>query len=152
METKKIALFGTNTHALRCVAEETLKRGHSVTAVVDNPAEFKLSHIRFSVVKGNIMRSGDVAKHAEGNDIVICIHDPVADPFSHFQANQAVISGCKYAGVSSLVSIGHPITLKLESSKDFFEIWKPIAEAQLETLNMFKHEHDLYWSYLHSVD
>jgi len=110
METKKIALFGTNTQAFRCVAEETLKRGHSVTAVVYNPSEFKLNCMRFSVTKGNIMRSGDVAKHAEGNDMVICIHDPVIDPFSHFQANQAVISGCKYAGVNYLVSIGHPIS------------------------------------------
>ena len=98
------------------------------------------------------MRSGDVAKHAKGNDMVICIHDPVTDPFSHFQANEAVISGSKYAGVRSLLSLGHPVSLKLENSKDFFEIWKSIAEAQLETLNFFKSEHNLNWSYLHSVD
>jgi len=70
----------------------------------------------------------------------------------HVEANRAIIEGSRNAGVQRIVSLGHPVSVKLERSKAFYEIWKPVAEAQRETLKIFKNERGLHWAYLHSID
>jgi len=130
MKTKKIALFGTNTQGLWEVIEETLRKGHSVTAIVDNPGEFKLTHPNFIAVKGNLMNPNEVARYAEGHDLVMCLHDPALSGLqSHVDANRAIITGARKMGIEQVISLGHPISLKLENTKDFFDLWKSIAHV-----------------------
>ncbi|HXP50367.1 MAG TPA: NAD(P)H-binding protein [Bacteroidia bacterium] len=156
MITKKIALFGTNGKIIKRVAEQALKRGHSVTAVVSYPDEIKLKHPKFKAIAGNLMDKDDVSKFSKGHDVVICLHEPLLTrPKGHVRANRSIIEGAKKAGIQRIVSLGHPVSLKIGSSTGFFDLcdlWEPVAEAENETLKLFKNERGLHWGYLHSVD
>jgi putative NADH-flavin reductase len=152
MSTKKIALFGADGQVMKKVAEEALRRGHIVIAVVRIPNEFRVMHPRLKVVSGDIMNRSEVSKYARGQDVVICVHEPaLSHPQRHIDANRAIIEGARSAGVQHIISFGHPISLKLENSKEFHDLWRPVAEAQRETLKLFKNEQGLHWGYVHSV-
>src|ERR1700739_2569228 len=138
MITKKIALFGTNGKIIKRVAEQALKRGHSVTAVVSYPDEIKLKHPKFKAIAGNLMDKDDVSKFSKGHDVVICLHEPLLTrPKGHVRANRSIIEGAKKAGIQRIVSLGHLVSLKIGSSTGFFDLcdlWEPVAEAENETL------------------
>ena len=152
MSTKKIALFGDGL-IMRRVAEEALKRGHIVTAVVRITNEFKVMHPRLKIVSGDIMNRSEVGKYARGHDVVICVHEPtLSHPQRHIDANRAIIEGSRNAGIEHIVSFGYPISVKLENSREFHELWKPMVEAQSETLKLFKNQKGLQWGYMHSVE
>jgi putative NADH-flavin reductase len=44
------------------------------------------------------------------------------------------------------------VLTKLENTKVFFDLWKPVAFMQSETLDLFKKEDQFAWAYLHSID
>ena len=156
MITKKIALFGTNEKVVKRVAEEALKRGHSVTAIVSDSDEIKLKHSRFKAVRGNLMNKDEVTRYSKGHDVIICLHEPLLSrPIGHVRANRSIIEGAKNAGIQRIISLGHPVSLKIGKSTGFFDLcdlWEPVAEAENETLKLFKNERGLHWGYLHSVD
>jgi putative NADH-flavin reductase len=153
MKTKKIAILGTNSQALWQITEEILQKGHSVMAIVDDPREFRLTHSHFVVVKGNIFNTIDIAKYIDGYDTVVCLYEPeTACLKEHIDANRSLITAAKIAGVNQVISLGHPMSLKLENTKVFFDLWKPVAFIQSETLDLFKKEDQFAWAYLHSID
>jgi putative NADH-flavin reductase len=153
MITKKIALFGTDESLVRRVAVEALVRGHKVTAIVPKPEKLNLNYSKFHVVQGNMMDHGEVTKHAHGHDVVICLHEPdLHHPKIHIKANRAVIIGARNAGIDRIISLGHPISIKPEKNKAFFDKWKAVADAQHATHNLFKNEDWLRWEYLHSSE
>ncbi|HWY99321.1 MAG TPA: NAD(P)H-binding protein [Bacteroidia bacterium] len=153
MITKKIALFGTNESLVRRVAEEALKRGHSVTAVVPHNTDIKLKHHKLNVVWCNLANGSEMSKHARYHDVVMCLHEPeLTHPKKHVKANKAVIEVAKNNGIHRIVSLGHPISLKVDDSKESYDLWKAVTDAQHETLKLFKNEFWLRWEYLHSPE
>ncbi len=153
MITKKIVLFGTNVSLVRLVAEEALKRGHSVTAVVPANTEVKFKHAKFKVVSCDLANGSEMSNHAKGHDVVICLHEPeLTHPKRHTRVNRAIIEVAKNTGIQRIVSLGHPISLKVENSKEFRHLWKDLTEAQSETLKLFQNELWLRWEYLHSPE
>jgi putative NADH-flavin reductase len=153
MITKKIILFGTSGPSVSHLAEETLKRGHKVTVIIPDPNEIKFKHFKLHAFAGNLMNQHEVSKFAHGHDVVICLHEPVISTTKEYiEANRSIIEGAKHAGIHRIISLGYPISLKHERSKTFHATWKLIAEAQHETLKLFKNEDWLRWLYIHSAE
>jgi putative NADH-flavin reductase len=148
MSTQKIALFGATGEVGQRLAEEALKRGHSVTAIVRDETEFKLKHPNLTVVKGDARRKEDVSRYAKGHNVVIAFHEPTKEnPREHVEATRSFIEGTKQAGVPHLVAIGHSFGKWTGNTQQAFDAYKPIAQAQREALNLFKNEKDLNWGY-----
>ena len=153
MITKKIALFGTNGSLVRLVAEEALKRGHSITAVVPAHTEVELKHAKFKLVSCDLTNGSEMTEHAKGHDVVICLHEPeLMHPKRHTRVNRAIIEVAKNTGIQRIVSLGHPISLQIKNPKEFHYLQKTLAEAQSDTLKLFQNEGWLRWEYLHSPE
>lgn len=149
MSTQKIAIFGATGEVGRRVAEEALKRGHSVTAVVRTEKDLQLNHPNLKVVKGDAHKAEEVAKYAKGHDVVIGFHSPIHEsPLEHVSAVRAYIEGTKIAGVKNLVTVGHSFEKKQSNNtQEAYNAYKPIAQANKEALKMFRNETDLNWTY-----
>jgi putative NADH-flavin reductase len=149
MSTQKIAMFGADGEVGRHLAEEALKRGHSVTAIVCDEKEFKLKHPNLKVVKAVTGKKEEVSKYAKGHDVVISFHEPSREkPREHVEATRAYIEGTKMAGVPHLVTVGHAFGKWTGNNQESYEAYKPIAQAQRDALSLFRKEKDLNWSYV----
>jgi putative NADH-flavin reductase len=153
MNTQKIALFGPTGEVGQRLAEEALKRGHSVTAIIRDETEFKLKHPNLTVIKGDVRKKEDVSRYAKGHNVVIAFHEPTKEnPREHLETARTFIEGTKQAGVPHLVAIGHSSSKWMGNTQQAVETYKPIAQAQRETLNLFKNEKDLNWGYARNAE
>ncbi|HTA83941.1 MAG TPA: NAD(P)H-binding protein [Bacteroidia bacterium] len=153
MNTQKIALFTTTSEMGTRLAEEALKRGHNVTAIVPDETEFKLKHQNLKVVKGDVRNKEDVSKNARGHDVVISTHEAsMKNPREHVEATRSLIEGAKEAGVQHLVSASHPFAQRMENTEEFYDSFKPVLQAQQEALKLLQKEKGLSWGYLHTVE
>lgn len=67
----KILILGANGGIGRQCVEQALQAGHTVTALVRNPANLSLSHPKLSTVKGDILKPGTFEKYFSGQDAII---------------------------------------------------------------------------------
>ncbi|MEV8098105.1 NAD(P)H-binding protein [Kitasatospora sp. NPDC085879] len=65
----RIAVFGANGSIGRCIVTEALARGHRVTAAVRDPARYQ--GLSPEVVGGDVLDPQDVARVAEGQDVLV---------------------------------------------------------------------------------
>ncbi len=148
MNTQKIALFGASGEAGRQLAEEALKRGHSVTAIVRDETEFKLKHPNLRVVRGETKKAEDIVRYAKGHDVVIGFHVPSKEnPREHVEVARNFIEGTKKAGVQHLVTVGHTFGKLTEGTQEAYDAYKQVTQAQNEALKLFRNEKELNWSY-----
>ena len=153
MTKKKIAMFGMLGDMRELVASEALRRGHSVTAIMPDETEMKLSGPRLAIVKGEIKNKEDISKYAKGHDVVIAFNEPTkGNPGEHLVAIRMFIDGTKEAGAHHLVAVGHAFGKWSGSGQQAFDKYKPILQAQRDALALFRNERDLNWSYLHSPE
>jgi len=153
MSTQKIALFTPTGEVGRRLAEEALKRGHSVTAIVTNENEFNLKHPNLKVVRGDVTRKEEVVKYARGCDVAICAHEPsTKNPREHVDVTRNIIEGAKEAGVHHIISASHPFGKRMEPTEEFYNSFKPVIQAQREALKLLQKEKSLTWGYLHSAE
>ena len=152
----KIALFGAGGAIGQSIAEEALLRGHQVTAVVRDPAKFKLAHEKLTVVKGDASDAESVATAVTGQDAVISAVGPTGgDTASKFLVNVAhgLINGLTRAGVSRLVVVGGAGSLEvapglqLVDAPVFPAALRGIALAHRDSLDVFRTV-DLNWTYI----
>ncbi len=66
-----IIIYGATGEVGSHVVDEALRRGHRVTAVSRNPAQVEMQHANLSVVKGDLLDRGSVARTVTGKDVVI---------------------------------------------------------------------------------
>ncbi|GJF30613.1 hypothetical protein KNE206_33130 [Kitasatospora sp. NE20-6] len=64
-----IAVFGANGAIGRCIVTEALARGHTVTAAVRDPDRYQ--GLSPAVVRGDVLRTEDVARVAAGHDVLV---------------------------------------------------------------------------------
>jgi putative NADH-flavin reductase len=153
MNTQKIALFTTTGEVGTRLAEEALKRGHSVTAIVSNENEFKLKHPNLKVIRGDGRRKEDVSKHSRGHDVAVFTYEPtLKNPREHVDITRNMIEGIKEAGVQHIVSAAHPLSQRMEGTEEFYNSFKPILQAQQEALKLLQKEKGLSWGYLHTIE
>ncbi|MEV5508957.1 NAD(P)-dependent oxidoreductase [Streptomyces orinoci] len=97
----KIALFGARGTIGSRILREALDRGHQVTAVVRNPADFTERHPALTVVTGDVLDPDSVAAVAKGQDVVISAVGGGGGP-----GHQATIAPAAKSLVQALRSLG----------------------------------------------
>ncbi|MEV6950468.1 NAD(P)H-binding protein [Streptomyces sp. NPDC051183] len=94
----KIALFGATGTIGSRVLHEALGRGHSVTAVVRDPARLAAGGGpgAATVVRGNVLDPGSVARAAVGQDVLVSAFGPgTGDPAALVSAVKSLIGGVR---------------------------------------------------------
>ncbi len=66
-----IAVIGATGTIGSAIVREALDRGHTITAVVRDPAKFTLTHPNLSTAAGNVLDPESVAKVAKGHDVLV---------------------------------------------------------------------------------
>ena len=72
----KIALFGASGMIGQCVAQEALRRGHEVTAIVRDPARIQFRHPQLTPTEGNALNRESVTQVVAGHDVVVSAIKP----------------------------------------------------------------------------
>jgi putative NADH-flavin reductase len=153
----RIVVFGASGWIGGTVAREALDRGHTVTAIVRDPARLQLTHERLTVATGDVTDPTSVASVVAGHDAVAAAiggrreaHHPVVPA-----AARALLTGLAQAGVKRLVWVGGGGSLevapgmRLIDTPQFPADWKPEASAQIEALQFFRASTgSVEWSYL----
>jgi putative NADH-flavin reductase len=68
----RLIVFGASRGVGRALTELALADGHSVTAVVRNPAEFALAHESLNVAAGDVTDAGSVSRNIGEHEMVFC--------------------------------------------------------------------------------
>ena len=75
----QLAIFGATGGTGRQIVRQALEAGHSVTALVRNPAKAVIEHASLTLVQGNVLNQADVTPVVAGADAVIVALDNTAD-------------------------------------------------------------------------
>jgi uncharacterized protein len=109
-----LIVFGAGGRAGRPTVAEAVKRGHTVTAVVRDPAKYPdLAGAGVTVVAGDVTDAASVAALAPGHDAVV--NTAAAMDEGHFvAAARALVDGLGPTGVRRLVAVGIGGALEVE--------------------------------------
>ncbi|MEU7858405.1 NAD(P)H-binding protein [Nonomuraea sp. NPDC049141] len=66
-----IAVFGANGTIGSAIVREALDRGHTVTAVVRDPAKVTEHHANLAVTTGDVLDAPSIAAAVKGHDVVV---------------------------------------------------------------------------------
>jgi putative NADH-flavin reductase len=86
------------------LVKQALELGHTVTALVRNPAKMTIKHPNLTTVHANIMETESLAAHLKGQDAVICtlgpksLTAPLLEP-----AFTALVPAMQATGVSRVI-------------------------------------------------
>jgi putative NADH-flavin reductase len=64
-------IIGATGGTGRALVEQALAQGHAVTALVRNPARVRMTHVRLTVMKGDVLEYDSVDRAVQGKDAVI---------------------------------------------------------------------------------
>lgn len=154
----KIAIYGANGAIGTAIAKEALGRGHTVTAVVRDPAKVTLSHDRLTVTQGDVTESAGVTQVAEAHEAVISAVGPNwgkgEDLSVYTDGATSLIAGIgAAANAPRLVIVGGAGSLEvapgvlLFDTPDFPDAWRPLAKAHGEGLNLYRAS-DIDWTFV----
>ncbi|MDP4006586.1 NAD(P)-dependent oxidoreductase [Methylobacterium sp. NEAU K] len=143
----RVALIGATGNAgLRILAELT-RRGHSVTAIVRNPARVT-PQPGVTAKQGDVFDQQSLAELLKGHDAVVSsLHFTASDPRKLIEAVRA--SGVtRYLVVGGAGSLEAAPGLKLIDAPNFPAEYKPEAAAGGVFLDMLRDETELDWTFL----
>ena len=153
----KIALIGATGFVGAAILQESLNRGHEVTAIVRTPEKLP-AHTKLHTQKGDVYIEDEVARLVADHDAVISAFNPGwSNPDLYNQqvkGTTAIINGVKKAGIKRLLFVGGAGSLEVKpgvQSVDlpgFPAVYKPGSLATREALNMLRQETGLEWSFL----
>ncbi|WP_432929018.1 NAD(P)-dependent oxidoreductase [Microbispora sp. CA-135349] len=111
-----IVVFGAGGRAGRAVVREARERGHTVTAVVRDPAAYGGPEAD-DVVAGDVTHADAIARIAVGHDVAVnAAADLAAPPMEFFPAAaRALLGGLERAGVRRLIAVGLATGLRTAS-------------------------------------
>ena len=153
----KIVLFGATGHIGQGILTEALQRGHTVTAVVRDPARLNVSNPRLNVLVGDVSKPATYATALQGADAAIASISARRDGDFAGVAKSAgvLLDALPKAGVKRLAWVGGAGTLQVApgvrviDDPHFPAAWKPEAEAQGEALDVFRaSKADIDWIYI----
>lgn len=73
---KNILLIGASGFVGSAILKEALERGHSVTALIRDPAKLTIRHPNLNAVSGNASSADEITCTAKGMDVVISAYNP----------------------------------------------------------------------------
>lgn len=151
----KVALIGANGKIGSRILEEALNRGHQVTGIARSPSA--QTHQNLTWAKADALNTDELAEVLKGHDAVISafgIDWTKPETFHLFSdIAKSVIAAAKKAGVKRLINVGGAGSLEvapgvqLVDTPGFPEQWKLGALAQRDSLEVFRKENDLDWTF-----
>ena len=150
----KLALIGANGKIGSRILKEALNRGHLVKGISRNP-DYSNKNERLNWTKVDALDPNALATAIKGNDAVISAfgidwHKPETYPLynemarSLIQASKKVKRIVNVGGAGSLeVAPGH----QLVDTPSFPEAWRKGADEQRKSLEIFRKEKDLDWTF-----
>jgi uncharacterized protein len=152
----KIAIIGANGKIGSRITEEALNRGHSVTGIARNP-QGGTPNDKVNWIKANALDSAQLATIIKGHDAVISafgIDWAKPETYPLFtDMSDSVIAAAKKAGVKRLIIVGGAGSLEVAPGKqlvdteEFPALWKQGAHEQRKSLDIFRKEKDLEWTF-----
>lgn len=150
----KIAVVGAaGTVGLR-IAQEAIRRGHEVTAVVRNPDKLNEYKDKMSIVRADAVDPSSIADAVKGHDAVISAYGPrFGEEEELLEAARALIEGIRRGGVQRLLIVGGAGSLITDSGEalmdtpEFPAEIRTLAKAHADAYGIYK-DCDLDWSYL----
>jgi uncharacterized protein len=152
----KIAILGANGKIGSRIAEEALGRGHSVTGIARHP-ESGVPNAKIYWVKTDALDASSLASVIKGHNAVISAfgidwHRPET---YHLFSKMAysLLQAAKKAGVKRIINVGGAGSLEiapgvqLVDTDSFPEAWKAGADEQRKSLEIFRLEKDLDWTF-----
>lgn len=105
----KIAVLGATGQTGQFLVNQALQQGHTVTAIVRNPAKLTIHHDLLKVVEADIFSANSLKAHFKGQDVIMsCLGFPTS-MFSavtgYSQSMSAVISAMREARVNRIVTM-----------------------------------------------
>lgn len=105
----KIAVLGATGQTGQHLVQQALQQGHSVTAVVRNPAKLAVQHDNLKVVEANIFSADNLKDHFKGQDVVMSCLGFSASFFSavtgYTLSMNAVVNAMREAKVNRLITM-----------------------------------------------
>jgi len=151
----KVALIGANGKIGSRILEEALNRGHEVTGIARNPSAH--THKNLTWAKADALNTDELAGILKGHDAVISafgIDWTKPETFHLFSdIARSIIDATKKAGVKRLINVGGAGSLEvapgvqLVDTPGFPAEWKLGALAQRDSLEVFRKENDLDWTF-----
>ncbi len=149
----KIVLVGATGQAGSRILKELLERGHSVTAIVREPAKLA-ARLRLTVVEGDIADEAAVASLSRGADALVSAYGPGPEhPELLASATAHLLAAAKESGVPRFIFVGGAGALEVSpgvtliASGHLPAEWMPIALAHAEALEMARNS-GLNWTCL----
>ncbi|WP_422659583.1 NAD(P)-dependent oxidoreductase [Paenibacillus sp. EC2-1] len=149
-----IAVVGAAGMIGKRIAEEALRRGHQVTAVVRNPDKLSEYKEKMNIVRANAVDPSSIAEAVKGHDAVISAYGPkFGEEEELLEAARALIEGVRRGGVRRLLIVGGAGSLITDSgdalmdTPEFPEELRTLAKAHADAYGIYQ-ESDLEWSYL----
>lgn len=150
-----IALFGATGTIGQRILHEALQRGHTVTAIVRDPARLTETHPNLRVTTGDILDAASIATTVVGQDAVISSYGPrEGEAGGVVEVAHTLIAGLAQAGVKRLVVVGGAGSLEVAPGEQLVDqpyfpaAWKAIALAARDARDVYRNEAGaLDWSY-----
>ena len=154
----KLAIIGASGFVGSALVEESLNRGHAVTAIVRHPEKITVTHPDLTIRQGDALDAGTVAHLVAGHDAVLSAYNAGwANPnlYDDFlKGSEAIEKGTEAAGVNRLLVIGGAGSLEaapgvqLVDTPQFPADWKAGATAARDYLNVLRKNTTLDWTFL----
>lgn len=152
----KIALIGASGKIGSRILAEALERGHTVTGIARKP-DTSLTAPKLSWIKADVLDTDRLAGVLRGHDAVISAfgidwHKPETYPL-YGEAARSIIQATKKAGVKRLINVGGAGSLEaapgvqIVDTPEFPAMWKAGADEQRKSLEIFRKEKDLDWTF-----
>jgi putative NADH-flavin reductase len=153
MIAMKVALCGGTGHAGSRILKELLDRGHTVTAIVRDPAKLTAQQ-RLTVVKGDVSDEPSIVAASRGADALISAYGPGPEhPELLVTATKHLLAAAKTSGVPRSLFVGGAGALEvapgvtLIASGHLPAEWLPIAQAHADALALARSS-DVNWTIL----
>lgn len=153
----KIIIFGAAGEVGSRVVAEAQSRGHEVTAVVRNPAQFHILPPGVTSCSGDAGSVKDVARLSAGQDLIIsAIRPPTGDETQLVSITRSILQGAAQSSVRVLV-VGGAASLKIPGQGDTTVLTAPnflpasviaIAHACFAQHEMCNADQQADWAYL----
>lgn len=154
----KLAIIGASGFVGSALVDESLNRGHVVTAIVRHPEKITITHPDLTVKQGDALDADAVAQLVAGQDAVLSAYNAGwANPnlYDDFlNGSIAIEKGTEAAGVSRLLVIGGAGSLEaapgvqLVDTPQFPADWKVGATAARDYLSALRKNTTLDWTFL----
>jgi putative NADH-flavin reductase len=148
-----VVLYGATGKAGVRLLKELLSRGHSVTAIVREPAKLTPQD-RLIIRKGDLSDVTRIAEDVRGTEAVISAYGPGLNAPSELAgAIGRLIAGLKLAGVPRLLMVGGAGSLEVAPGVQLIDSgylppeWMPISLAHRDALEVLRSS-DLDWTCL----